>query len=102
MEEVGVEACVCGGGAAFVTELYAARSHKDGPRPRASALLGGGMRFAFVVEFALWLQSLRILTAAYLVFILAGVLFVEIMFRYAGSDRRGHRWTEPFRGGPGT
>jgi hypothetical protein len=63
----------------------------DGLRHRAVGSLGAGMRFAFAVEFALWLQSLRVLTAAYLIFIAAGFLLIEILFRYASTERRGYR-----------
>ncbi len=79
------------GTVALVSELYQARASKGDSHPRAVHLLGAGMRLAFAVEFALWLQSLRVLTAAYLVFILAGYVFLEILFRYTSGERRGSR-----------
>src|SRR5581483_11207298 len=72
------------GTAALVLGFYYARTRAADSRPKITSLLAGGMRLAFAVEFALWLQSLRVLTAAYLVFILAGFLFMEALFRYAG------------------
>jgi len=75
------------GSVALLLEMYYARvGHRD-PRPLAVNLLGQGSRFAFMVEFALWLQSLRMLTAAYLVFLIAGYLFVELLFHRAAEDR---------------
>ena len=79
------------GTVAVVCELYQSRRTREDGRPHAVSLLGAGMRFAFAVEFALWLQSLRVLTAAYLVFILAGYLLLEIVFRFANGERRGSR-----------
>jgi hypothetical protein len=79
------------GTAALVSALYQTRARVDGLRHRAVGSLGAGMRFAFAVEFALWLQSLRVLTAAYLIFIAAGFLLIEILFRYASTERRGYR-----------
>ncbi|HZT08223.1 MAG TPA: hypothetical protein VFC51_14445 [Chloroflexota bacterium] len=80
------------GSVAFVGAQYQSRARHAGEgRPRAVAQLGWGMRLAFVIEFALWLQSLRVLTAAYFIFIVAGFLFLEILFRYATGDRRGSR-----------
>src|SRR5437763_824586 len=71
------------GTAALLLEGYYARVGRRDPRPLAVNLLGQGSRFAFMVEFALWLQSLRMLTAAYLVFLIAGYLFIELLFHRA-------------------
>jgi hypothetical protein len=77
------------GASALLLELYHARSGGRRPRPLAVQLLGTGMRFAFLVEFGLWLQSLRMLTAAYAVLLFAGFLFVEYLFQKTGSVRGG-------------
>ena len=74
---------------AMMLELYYARAEGVELRPRALAMLGGGMRFAIAAEFALWLQSLRMLTAAYLVFIVAAFFFVELLFHKALGAQRG-------------
>jgi len=79
------------GSAAFISALYRSRSRRSGGPLRARNTLAMGMRFAIAVEFALWLQSFRLLTAPYLVFIIAGFLLLEMLFRYAGDDRRGYR-----------
>ncbi len=77
------------GSAALILELYYARVGRRDPRPSAVSLLGRGMRFAFTFEFGLWLQSLRMLTAAYAVLLIAGFLCLEILFQYA--SQRGDR-----------
>lgn len=65
---------------------YVRRFTPGGPRPpSAIGLLGSGMRFAFVLEFALWLQSLRMLTPAYIALLLVSYLLLEYLFR---MDRR--------------
>lgn len=46
-----------------------------------AAALGSGMRFALAAEFALWLQSLRMLTPAYAALLVAGYLLAEYLFR---------------------
>jgi hypothetical protein len=74
---------------ALLLELYHARSGGRRPRPIAVHLLGTGMRFAFLVEFGLWLQSLRMLTAAYAVLLFAGFLFIEYLFQKTSSARGG-------------
>jgi hypothetical protein len=79
------------GSVALVAALYQARSRDGEGRPRAVSMLGVGLRIAFAVEFALWLQSLRLLTPAYLIFIAAGFLLVEILIRSVGGERRGSR-----------
>lgn len=77
------------GASALLIELYHARSGGRRPRPLAVQLLGTGMRFAFVVEFGFWLQSLRMLTAAYAVLLFAGFLFIEHLFQKTASVRGG-------------
>ncbi|MBI4213194.1 MAG: hypothetical protein HY534_02705 [Chloroflexi bacterium] len=46
------------------------------------------MRFAFAVEFGLWLQSLRMLTPVYVALLMVTYLFLEYLFR-AAEDRAG-------------
>jgi hypothetical protein len=79
------------GSVALVGALYQARSRRDESRLHAMSFLGLGLRLAFAVEFALWLQSLRLLTPSYLIFIAAGFFLLEILLRSAGGDRRGLR-----------
>ncbi|MPZ15762.1 MAG: hypothetical protein GEU73_15295 [Chloroflexi bacterium] len=78
------------GTAAILLELYHARAATSVPRPRAASLLGTGMRFAVTVEFALWLQSLRILTAAYLVLLIAGFLALEYVIQQVRDQGNRH------------
>lgn len=75
------------GTAALLLQAYHNRPGARGQMAGAINYLGGGMRFALAMEFALWLQSLRMLTAVYLVFIVGGFLFIELLFRYAAGDR---------------
>lgn len=77
--------------AAFAWGLYQARVVRRSSPPPALALLGTGMRFAFVVEFALWLQSLRVLTVWHLVLLVAGFLFIEFLFGTTADDRHARR-----------
>jgi len=49
------------------------------------------MRFALTVEFALWLQSIRALTAWYLVLLIGAFLFLEFLARQVTADDRGRR-----------
>jgi hypothetical protein len=79
------------GSVALIATLYQARARGGEPRPRVVGMLGVGLRLALAVEFALWLQSLRLLTPAYLIFIAAGFLLIEILLRSAGGERRGSR-----------
>jgi hypothetical protein len=79
------------GSVALVTALYQFRVLGAEPRLRAVGTLGVGVRLAITVEFALWLQSLRLLTPAYLIFIAAGFFLTEILLRTAGGERRGSR-----------
>ena len=72
--------------AALLLELYHERTGTP-TRPRAINLLGSGMRFAFVMEFGLWLQSLRILTAGYAGLLVAGFIFLEFLFRKLAGGR---------------
>jgi hypothetical protein len=74
------------GSTALLYELYQSRTRPSGPRRRAVSLLGTGMRFALAVEFALWLQSLRVLTAGYLVLVVGAFLFLEFLARQAGDS----------------
>jgi len=76
---------------ALVLELYHARSGEL-PRRRAFQLLGSGMRLAFVIMFALWLQSLRVLTVVYAGLLGVGFLILEFLFHQLAS---GTRQTEP-------
>lgn len=73
---------------ALLREFYYGRRPPPGVSrgPSAISLLGSGMRFAFTVEFALWLQSLRMLTPAYVGVLLVSYLLLEYLFRAA--DRR--------------
>jgi hypothetical protein len=80
------------GSTALLYELYQSRTRPAGPRRHAVSLLGTGMRFALVVEFALWLQSLRVLTAGYLVLLVGAFLFLEFLARQAGE---GHAQIAP-------
>ena len=77
------------GTAALVVAMYEARASGAPSRRRAIDGLGTGMRFAVAVEFALWLQSLRMLTPIYVVLILFGFGFLEMLFRRARSYRGG-------------
>ena len=73
------------GTAALTYELYLSRTKSD--HRRAVSLLGTGMRLALAVDFALWLQSLRALTAGYLVLLVGAFLFLEFLARQAADDR---------------
>jgi hypothetical protein len=75
------------GTAALLLTAYEARTGGARPRSRAIDQLGTGMRFAVAMEFALWLQSLRMLTPMYVILILVGFGFLEMLFRRA----RGYR-----------
>lgn len=75
------------GSTALLYEFYQSRTRSGRPPRRAVSLLGTGMRFALVVEFALWLQSLRALTAGYLVLLVGAFLFLEFLARQAADDR---------------
>lgn len=75
------------GSTALVCELYQSRTRPHGAPRRAVALLGTGMRFALAVEFALWLQSLRVLTAGYVVLLVGAFLFLEFLARQVADDR---------------
>jgi hypothetical protein len=75
------------GTAALVIAGYGARVSRTPARGRAIDHLGTGMRFAVAMEFALWLQSLRMLTPIYVLFILVGFSFLEMVFRRARSYR---------------
>lgn len=77
---------ICGT-SALVLELYHARAERRGPRPHAVAFLGTGMRLALVLDLGLWLQSIRMLTAAYVVLLVAAFLFLEFLARQASDDR---------------
>ena len=79
------------GSVALVYELYLARARGRGPARPATALLGTGMRFAVIAEFALWLQSLRLLTPGYAVLLAAAFIFLEFLARQAGDSERGQR-----------
>jgi len=79
------------GTTALIYELYYWRTHTPQPRRTAIALLGTGMRFALTVEFALWLQSIRALTAWYLVLLIGAFLFLEFLARQVTADDRGRR-----------
>ena len=70
---------------ALVLDLYYARLGRRDARVGILGQLGTGMRFAFTCEFALWLQSLRMLTAAYVVLLIAGFLCLEALVRYASQ-----------------
>jgi hypothetical protein len=52
-----------------------------GVHPTAIRFLGSGMRFAFAIEFALWLQSLRMLTPVYVALLVITYVFLEYLFR---------------------
>jgi hypothetical protein len=75
------------GSAALLYELYQSRTRPSGSPRRAVSLLGTGMRFALAVEFALWLQSLRALTAWYVVLLVGTFLFLEFLARQVADDR---------------
>jgi len=77
------------GTAALAFELFFMRSGQAA-RPRAINLVGSGMRLAFVAEFALWLQSLRMLSFAYAVLIMAGL----VLFEYLIRQLAGGRWSQ--------
>ena len=72
---------------ALLRELYVARraseSRSGGAHLSSVHYLGSGMRFAFAVEFALWLQSLRMLTPVYVALLVVTYLFLEYLFRAA-------------------
>jgi hypothetical protein len=74
------------GSAALALSLYYARLGRRDAPVGIVGRLGTGMRFAFACEFALWLQSLRMLTAAYAVLLIAGFLCLEALVRH-GSPR---------------
>ncbi|MEA2638909.1 MAG: hypothetical protein QOF51_303 [Chloroflexota bacterium] len=75
--------------AALVLELFQVRTGLP-TRPRAISLIGTGMRLAFAVEFGLWLQSLRVLSAGYLVLLVVGFVVLEFLFHQlaVGRDAR--------------
>jgi hypothetical protein len=73
------------GSVALILDSYYARGARRVSRPGTIGNLGVGMRFAFTFEFGLWLQSLRMLTAAYAVLLIAGFLALEILFQYAAQ-----------------
>ena len=75
------------GSTALVYELYQSRTRGGRSHRRAVLLLGTGMRLALAVDFALWLQSLRALTAGYLVLLVGAFLFLEFLARQATEDR---------------
>ena len=77
------------GSAALTYELYLWRTTRH--RRPAISLLGTGMRFALAVEFALWLQSIRALTAWYLVLLVGAFLFLEFLSRQVAADDRERR-----------
>ena len=77
------------GSATMIATLYQSRVRRA--EPHVLGILGMGLRLAFAIEFALWLQSLRLLTTAYLIFIAAGFFLVEILIRSFGGERRGSR-----------
>lgn len=66
---------------ALLTAGFSGRMGRASGRARAIDNLGTGMRFAVAIEFALWLQSLRMLTPFYVLAILAGAGFLEMLFR---------------------
>jgi hypothetical protein len=72
---------------ALLRELYQNRrglqSARSLPPLGAIHFLGSGMRFAAAVEFALWLQSLRMLTVPYVALLTLSYLGVEYLFRAA-------------------
>lgn len=74
---------------ALLRELYHARRLSPGARSLAPVgsihFLGSGMRFALTVEFGLWLQSLRMLTPAYILLLAVSYLLLEYLFRAAGD-----------------
>jgi hypothetical protein len=77
------------GSTALFLELYHSRANRRrGFRPGSVHFLGTGMRFAVAVEFGLWLHTLRMLTVAYVVSILAGFLILELLFHRAGAIGR--------------
>ena len=71
--------------------MYDTRLGRRSSRLSAVSHLGAGMRFAFTFEFALWLQSLRMLTAVYLVLLIAGFVGLEMLFQYAAAQRAERR-----------
>jgi hypothetical protein len=75
------------GTVALVVTGYEARAGRTATRKRAVDQLGTGMRFAVAIEFALWLQSLRMLTPIYVLVILSGFGFLEMLFRRIGTYR---------------
>lgn len=75
------------GSVALIYELYRSRTQPEAPHRNAVSLLGTGMRFALVVEFAFWLQSLRALTAGYVVLLVGAFLFLEFLARQVADDR---------------
>jgi hypothetical protein len=46
------------------------------------------MRFAVAVEFALWMQSLRMLSIPLAVLILGGFVLLEYLFQQAATGER--------------
>ena len=78
---------------ALLRELYYLRrvTIEAASVPSAIGLLGSGMRFAAGVEFALWLQSLRMLTPVYVVLLIVSYLFLEYLFRSAEGRQEGFR-----------
>lgn len=68
---------------ASLQTLYHTR--RGTPAPGAVTLLTGGTRFALVAEFALWLQSLRMLTPAYAILLAASYGLLEYLFRSADA-----------------
>ncbi len=75
------------GSVALLVAAYEARAGRGASRAHAIDQLGTGMRCAVAIEFALWLQSLRMLTPVYVLVILVGFGFLEMLFRRA----RGYR-----------
>ena len=73
------------GSVALIFELYDSRLGRRTARLGAVSHLGVGVRFAFTFEFALWLQSLRMLSAVYTVLLIAGYIGLEILFQYAAQ-----------------
>ena len=72
---------------ALMLELFHARSGEM-PRRRGFQLLGSGMRLAFVIIFALWLQSLRVLTVIYAGLLGVGFVILELLFHQLASGTK--------------
>lgn len=70
---------------ALLRELYHARHTPPAASLQMGAIhfLSSGMRFAMAIEFALWLQSLRMLTPVYIVLLAVSYLLLEYLFRAA-------------------